>query len=120
MAALAKVRITVEEYLALDARLDYRLEYINGEIVAMAGASRAHNLINYNLTTEFGMQLRRKPCEAYASEMRVHIPATGDYAYPDQVVVCTDTRDPAAVLFIPAIDCSLPLAEIYAKVTFSA
>jgi Uma2 family endonuclease len=58
----------------------------------MAGASRAHNLIVFNLAGVLGPQLQGRPCEAYISDMRVKVGDTGLYAYPDVVVVCGEPQ----------------------------
>ncbi|MCU1267958.1 MAG: hypothetical protein JWM21_4276 [Acidobacteria bacterium] len=58
----------------------------------MTGASRKHNLISTNLVVSLGQQLRGKPCEIYASEMRVKVNATGLYTYPDIVVICGEPK----------------------------
>jgi hypothetical protein len=50
---------------------------------AMAGAKQAHNLIVFNLATEIGVQLRKRPCRAYVNDMRVCVSATGMHTYPD-------------------------------------
>src|SRR5206468_6291774 len=67
-------------------------EYINGQIYAMSGASREHNLIVVNLIRELSSQLRGRPCEVYASDMRVKVRPTGMYTYPDVVAVCGEPR----------------------------
>ncbi len=41
-------QITPEEYLALEETVDYKSEYYNGEIFAMAGGSANHNRIAGN------------------------------------------------------------------------
>ena len=79
---------TPEEYLILERKADYKSEYVNGQIIAMAGASRIHNLIAGNFYREVSQQLRGRPCEAYISDMRVKVSHTGLYTYPDVVVVC--------------------------------
>jgi Uma2 family endonuclease len=84
--------ISPEEYLRLERQAECRSEYVNGEIFAMSGASRKHNLITLNIGTGFNQQLRGKPCEAYTSEMRVKVTATGLYTYPDVVVVCGERK----------------------------
>lgn len=61
--------------------------YYAGEIFAMAGASRWHNLIVANVTGELRSQLKGRPCTTYPSDMRVKISPTGPYAYPDVTVV---------------------------------
>ena len=62
-----------EQYLILERKAKYKSEYINGQIVAMSGASRAHNLIAGNIYREISLQLRERPCEAYISDMRVKV-----------------------------------------------
>ncbi|MDX6447223.1 MAG: hypothetical protein QOH71_4297 [Blastocatellia bacterium] len=84
--------ISPEEYLRLERQAEYKSEYVNGEIFAMSGASRKHNLITGNISSEFNQQLRDKPCEVYANEMRVKVTATGLYTYPDVVVVCGEPK----------------------------
>ncbi len=88
MSALAKQYYTGGQYLALEREADYKSEFINGQIFAMSGASREHNLISLNLASTLHAQLRGKPCEAYISDMRVKVDPTGMYTYPDVVAVC--------------------------------
>ncbi|MGA9998395.1 MAG: Uma2 family endonuclease [Pyrinomonadaceae bacterium] len=88
MSSQPKTFITPEEYLALERAAETKSEYFNGEVFAMVGASRKHNLIATNIIIELGRQLKGKPCETYTNDMRVKIPATGLYTYPDVVVVC--------------------------------
>jgi hypothetical protein len=92
MASQPKTYLTPEEYPAIERRNEYKSEYVDGEMVAMTGAGRRHNLITVNLAREISRQLRGRPCEAYASEMRVRIPLTRDYTYPDVVVVCGEPQ----------------------------
>src|SRR2546427_2506159 len=80
--------VSPEEYLRLERQAEYKSEYLNGEIFAMSGATRKHNLVTGNILSEFNRQLKGKACEAYASEMRVKITTGGLYTYPDVVVVC--------------------------------
>jgi Uma2 family endonuclease len=86
--AATNLRFTPEEYLVLERKSQTRNEYHDGDIFAMAGASRAHNLIAGNLNREIGNQILDRPCESYVSDMRVWIEATGLFTYPDVVVVC--------------------------------
>ena len=80
--------MTPAEYLAWERDQPQKHEYYRGEVFAMAGATREHNLIVMNLGAELRAALRDRPCEAYPSDMRVRIPATGLYTYPDVTVVC--------------------------------
>jgi Uma2 family endonuclease len=80
--------ITPEEYLRLERASQEKHEYFRGEIFAMTGASREHNLIAQNTSRHLGNQLDDRQCEVYQSDMRVRIPTTGLFTYPDVVVVC--------------------------------
>lgn len=82
---------TVEEYLAFERSSELRHEYIAGEIVAMAGATRAHNLITGNIAQRLRNQLAGKPCETYSNDMRVRTTPT-DYTYPDVDVACEEPQ----------------------------
>ncbi len=92
MSAEPQRRLTVEEYLDLERESETRHEYFDGEIFAMSGASREHNLIGTNIVGALHARLKRQGCEQYANDMRVRVPATGLYTYPDVVVVCEPPR----------------------------
>ena len=92
MSRQVKTFITPEEYLAIERAAEYKNEYVKGEIFAMTGASRKHNLIVANISGELRQQLKGKPCEAYPGEMRVKAPASHSYVYPDVVVVCGEPQ----------------------------
>jgi Uma2 family endonuclease len=92
MSSQTKQHYTPEEYLALERQAQYKSEYYAGEIFAMAGASRWHNLIVANVIGELRSQLKGRPCTTYPSDMRVKISPTGLYAYPDITVVCGEAR----------------------------
>jgi Uma2 family endonuclease len=81
--------LTPAEYLAFERQQsDTRHEYLDGQITAMGGASREHNLIVGNAFASLHVQLRGRGCEVYSNDMRVHIPATGLYTYPDLAALC--------------------------------
>src|SRR2546423_1855449 len=88
MSRQVKTYLSPEEYLALERRAEDKSEYFDGEIYAMTGASRKHNLIAGNMFAALKRLLRDKACETYISDMRVRILAANIYAYPDVVVVC--------------------------------
>lgn len=98
MEARAMPRLTPEEYLVIERQADTKSEYLNGEMFAMSGASRWHNLVTTNLAGELRAQLKGRACEVYSSDQRVHIPATRLYTYPDVVVVCGEPRFEDALL----------------------
>ncbi len=88
MTAEPTVKLTPQEYLVMERQREYKTEYSDGYVLAMAGASRWHNMIVTNLVGELRAQLKKKPCEIYPSDMRVWIPRFKKYTYPDVVVVC--------------------------------
>jgi Uma2 family endonuclease len=85
-------RFTVTEYLQLEAGAKVRHEFRDGEIVAMAGGSPEHSLIIANIIRELGNRLKGKPCRVYDSNLRVRIPRTPLYTYPDVSVICGETQ----------------------------
>ncbi|HYN89674.1 MAG TPA: Uma2 family endonuclease [Ardenticatenaceae bacterium] len=88
MASQAHPSLTPAEYLAYERRAEFKSEYFDGDVVAMVGASRKHNLIGINIGRELSDQLRTRPCEVYGSDMRVKVPAAQVYTYPDVSVAC--------------------------------
>ena len=84
--------VTPEEYLRRERLAEYKSEYLNGEIFAMTGASRQHNRITINISSSLNLQLKGRPCETYAVDMRVKVRASGLYTYPDVAVVCGDPQ----------------------------
>jgi Uma2 family endonuclease len=80
--------LSPEEYLTTEREAQEKSEYFGGKVVAFAGASPAHNAIVFNLVGVLYPQLRGRPCRGFPSDLRVHIPVTGSFTYPDVVVVC--------------------------------
>lgn len=177
-------------YLRREREAEFKHEYFQDEIRAMAGAGYAHHLINANLTIEIGSRLGGKGCSVVGSGQRLQIMSGRAYVYPDLTVVCgkpefneekkpdtllnptllaevlspttslydrsdkfmlyrqvpslrqyltldaqsvhaelhtldelgrwvlTETRDLRAVLDLGSIACQVPLAEVYAEVSF--
>jgi Uma2 family endonuclease len=88
MASVAHITYTPEEYLALERKAEFKSEYVNGEIYAMSGASKEHNYISGNIYFQMRQQFHGRPCDAFTSDMRVKVSATGMYTYPDVTAVC--------------------------------
>ena len=84
--------VSPDEYLERERRADCKSEYFAGEIVAMAGAKRKHNLVSNNVSASLTAQLRDKPCEVYSNDMRVQADGEKQYTYPDVVVVCGEPQ----------------------------
>ena len=99
MTADPQRRLTVEEYLAFERQSETRHEYLGGEVFAMSGASREHNLISTNLVGALHPQCRSQGCELYSNDMRVKIPATGLYTYIGQLVPQKEVQPPQETSF---------------------
>lgn len=92
MGAIPKTKLTPEEYLDFERKSEERHEYFNGEIFAVSGAKRRHNVVAWNIGGELRQKLKGGNCEAYPADMRVFVPETGLYTYPDLVVVCGEPK----------------------------
>src|SRR6266446_5472433 len=92
MEIAAKERLTAEEYLALERTAEFRSEFLDGEMFAMAGGTRRHSRIKVNLIAGLDRRLRSTPCQVFDSDMRIKVEATGLYAYPDAHVACDALR----------------------------
>jgi Uma2 family endonuclease len=88
--------LTVEEYLQLEQDAEIRHEYVAGQVYAMTGSSREHNLIATNIISSLRPHLRGGSCRAFVSDMKVEIQTSSQrsdfFYYPDVVVTC-DSQD---------------------------
>ncbi len=80
--------LTPEEYLEIERKAEFKSEYFNGEMFAMAGVKRPHNLITNNIIRVVGNQVLERDCNVYSSDMRVKIEKIKKYVYPDIAVTC--------------------------------
>jgi Uma2 family endonuclease len=80
--------LTEAEYLAIERAAEFKSEFFDGEMFAMAGGSPMHSLIATNLASEVRTRLRGRPCVPFNSDLRLKIMATGLHTYPDLSVVC--------------------------------
>jgi len=89
MSAVPKPKLlTPEEYLAIEEKAEFKSEYYQGEMFAMAGASKDHNLLNENLSGELHAKLKGSGCRSMSRDQRLRVNPTGLYTYPDLVIVC--------------------------------
>ena len=104
MATQPHPALSPEEYLALEREAEHKSEYIDGEAVAMAGASYVHNLIVGNVVGALWGRLRETPCAVVPSDLKVQ--ATTKLYYPDVTVIRGDPRfldETQDVLLNPAL-----------------
>jgi len=80
--------LTAEEYLEAERKATCKHELMNGKIITMTGASLKHNRIVSNLIGSINPFLKGKSCEVFPSDLRINIPTTNSFTYPDLTIVC--------------------------------
>ena len=78
--------VSEEDYLKGELESEVKHEYIDGYMYAMSGAKRQHNRLTSTISREFGIHMKEKPCDTYASDFKVRVGT--NYFYPDVVVEC--------------------------------
>jgi Uma2 family endonuclease len=92
MIASPQLRLTPEQYLDLEAQSPIKHEYINGDVLAMAGTTDTHNTIALNLATLIRAHLRGSGCRVYFADIKVRLEHCNCFYYPDLLITC-DPRD---------------------------
>ncbi len=84
--------MSVQDYFELErSNMEARYEYIDGYAYMLAGGTADHATIGGNVYAELRALLRRSPCRAYNSDMKVRL-AEERFVFPDVSVSC-DPRD---------------------------
>lgn len=94
-AETATRHYTPEEYFELEETSEIRHKYFEGEIFAMAGASKSHNVLAQNLAAGLRAALRGRGCQTFMEDVRLVMKENVYYVYPDVLVTCdpADRRD---------------------------
>ena len=107
MSALPKSKLTALQYLAIERRAEFKSQFFDGEMFAMAGASRIHNEIKDAMIAALRAAFKGSRCTTYSSDQRVLVDRTGLYTYPDIVILCGagefDSEDPDTLVNPTAI-----------------
>ena len=88
MDALPRKHLSPAEYLEIERAAEWKSEYYEGEMFGMAGTSKEHATIAYNVAGELHSRLKGGECRGFIADMRVHIEQSGLYTYPDIAIVC--------------------------------
>jgi Uma2 family endonuclease len=82
--------MTLEEYFEFEEQSQFRHEYVNGTVYAMTGPSVDHARITRELLVAFKNHLHGKPCEPFATDLKllIHSATENISYYPDLVVAC--------------------------------
>jgi Uma2 family endonuclease len=92
MAANPERRYTLEEYLELDRTSEERLEFWDGEVFCMSGASEWHYEIEGNVFAFLKSQLRERGCRVFTGNVRVKVPSAPPYRYADVSALCGEAK----------------------------
>ncbi len=97
-------QMTVEEYFAYDEAIEYKSEYIDGEVIPMTGGTLNHSAIMLNASSELRQRLKGSDCRVLTSSMRIRVGPTR-YLYPDFSVFCgaPETDERSINLFNPLL-----------------
>lgn len=92
MVASQPERMTAKAYLEWEMRQELRYEYCDGQAVAMAGRTKNHDKLAFNLRRELSDFVEKQGCDMTGSDVKVLVKEGRFYRYPDLVVSC-DERD---------------------------
>ncbi len=82
--------LTVDEYLSREEKAIDKSEFIQGEIIAMAGASANHNRLTGKLHALLLLALEDHGYSVFVSDMRLWIAQSASYFYPDVMVIAEE------------------------------
>lgn len=86
--------ISVDDYLDGETRTEIKHEYLDGDVVAMGGASAKHGLVVTGLGLAIGQHARRKGCQLFIADMKVRVDhADQTYFYYPNLLLACDPRD---------------------------
>ena len=113
-----KLKLTAEEYLAIERAADHRSEFYDGEMFAMSGGSLVHSYIVVNLCRELSSALEGSRCKAFEANLRLLVRATGLYTYSDGGALCGvpefhDDRKDVLVNPVVVVEVLSPSSEAY-------
>jgi Uma2 family endonuclease len=84
--------VTSDEYLAAERLSEHRSEYLDGVVREKPGGTIWHTHITVNLGTELRLQLRERPCDVLMFDLKVRVPDSSKFLYPDLTVLCGEPQ----------------------------
>ena len=92
VAPRAQRHYTFDDYLSVEEMSSVRHEYLDGEILAMAGGTPEHAALSAAILVLLGKKLERGPCRPSSSDLRIRVRETGLATYADASVICDEPR----------------------------
>lgn len=78
---------TPEKYLELEEKSAIKNEYLDGEIIPMAGGTTNHNQIAINFCRTFPLTIDDQDYYIYINDVKLWIPDYRFYTYPDLIII---------------------------------
>jgi Uma2 family endonuclease len=91
MASLPDAPMTEDQYLRIEREAEFKSEFHDGRMYAMAGASPNHALLTGGMIAQLYRQMPAG-CRVFSSDLRIKVAPTGLYTYPDCSVICGDPQ----------------------------
>jgi len=90
--AQPKHKVSIDEYLKIEANSELRYEFHHGDIYSMAGGTIEHGDIASNVHTFLKSSFRasKKGCRSFHSDQKVYIKEENSFLYPDAFAACGD------------------------------
>lgn len=90
-----RVEMSFADYIAREKTSEVKHQFLDGEVVAMAGGTLEHALLAANVIGGLTNAVRGGPCRVFSSDARIRVSETGLTTYPDVSVICGPIeRDP--------------------------
>jgi Uma2 family endonuclease len=89
MATLPDAPLTEEQYLEIERRAEFKSEFHDGRMFAMASGSPNHAVLSGAVIALLYPQMP-PGCRVFSSDLRIKVAAAGLYTYPDCCVICGD------------------------------
>ena len=94
--------LSFADYMASEEKTPHRHEFVDGEMYAMSGSSRPHNLLQSNLHLLTGNAAKRTAnCVVLGSSMKLYIEKRNSVYYPDLTVACDPSDNDDSYLTRP-------------------
>ncbi len=81
-------KLSIEEYLKDELTREIKHEYIDGQIYAMSGGTRNHNIISGNLYIMLRDFFKNSSCDVFINDVKLFIPSLNIFYYPDVMIFC--------------------------------
>ena len=85
-------KMSPSQFLEWERKQQYKHEFVDGEVLAMSGASFNHNRISSNIIIKTGSFLESKSCDIFGSDLRISVKWRNSYFYPDVIILCGEPQ----------------------------